>query len=246
VLGGVEDRGRSVARGERTELVADELRGDVLEGDHEVLRRAPPALARGHEGVGVHGGPSCLLVELSLVVQQRAHRPVLSCPAPGRRERHHAASPPARSQLERQPASERVAHHVRQVEAGLVHRPLDAIGQRSHGRRALQRRAACVTGQRHGQDVVATLQPRKHELPGAPRVQEPVQAEQRRAVARAMGRGEVAEVAHRSHGPGVMDESIPRRTIAPDLHTPAAVRAWRAGPAARVSSAPARSLGSPP
>jgi hypothetical protein len=63
---------------------------------------------------------------------------------------------------------------VRGLDARLVHRALDRVGQRDVGDISLDRRSAGVPGQRRGQDVVPAMQGGKDELPRAPRVGEAV------------------------------------------------------------------------
>jgi hypothetical protein len=79
---------------------------------------------------------------------------------------------------------------VRDVEAGLVHRALDAVGERVDADLPLDRGPARVARERDGQDVVAALQGGQHELTGAPGVDEAVQAHQRRPGAAAVLRDE--------------------------------------------------------
>jgi hypothetical protein len=66
------------------------------------------------------------------------------------------------------------------LESSLVHRALDRAGERGLADLSLDRRAARVAGQRERQHVVTVLQGGQDELPGAPRVEEAVQADERR------------------------------------------------------------------
>ena len=131
-----------------------------------------------------------MLEQPSLEAQQLAIRVVVRLPAAGRRERHDRARAPARGELERDVAAERVPDQVRGLEPGRVHRALDGVGERLAGERALDRRAAGVAGQRQRQDIVAALERRQHELPDPPGVEEAVQADHRRPGAPAMRRRE--------------------------------------------------------
>ena len=77
----------------------------------------------------------------------------------------------------------------------VVHRALDGVGQHGAGDLALDRGPARVPGQGQGQDVVVALQRGQHELPRPPRVDESVQADQRRPGASTVRWGE-----RREHG----------------------------------------------
>jgi len=63
-------------------------------------------------------------------------------------------------------AAERVADDVRRLEARVVHRTLDEIGEHRVADLPLDRRPAGMPGQGHGQHVVLVLQRGEHELPG--------------------------------------------------------------------------------
>ena len=65
-------------------------------------------------------------------------------PAARRRERHDGARAPARGELQREVAAERVAGDVRRLEAGLVQRALDRVTSASSGAPSAQRRPAGV------------------------------------------------------------------------------------------------------
>jgi hypothetical protein len=124
--------------------------------------------------------------QLRLEAEQVLVRVVAARPAAGRRERHDRLRPAARRELERDEAAERVAGEVRRLEAGLVHRALDRVGEQGVADLAHDRRAARVPGQRQGEDFVTALQRRQDELPGAPGVDEAVEADQRRPGAAAV------------------------------------------------------------
>jgi hypothetical protein len=111
-------------------------------------------------------------------------------PAAGRRERDDRSRPSARGELQRDVTAERVAGEVRHLEARLVHRALDGVGEHGVADLPLDRRAAGVAGQRRCEHVVMGLERRQHQLPGAPGVGEAVQAHERRPGAAAMRCGE--------------------------------------------------------
>ena len=88
--------------------------------------------------------------------------------------------------LQRDVAAERVADDVGGLEPGLVHRPLDPVGEHLVADLALDRRAARVAGEGQREHVVLGLELRQDQLPAAPGVGEPVQADHRRAGAAAV------------------------------------------------------------
>ncbi len=71
-----------------------------------------------------------------------------------------------------------------------VERPLDHVEEFANPGLVGGRRTARVTGQRRRQHVVPACECREHELPGPPRVGEPVQAQKRRTGTAAVGRRE--------------------------------------------------------
>ncbi len=85
-------------------------------------------------------------------------------PAAGRGQRHDRQSPAAGRELQRDVAAERVADDMGGLEAGLVHRPLDRVGQHGLADFSFDRRPAGVPGQRGGEHVVLTLERGQHEL----------------------------------------------------------------------------------
>ena len=118
----------------------------------------------------------------------RAPRPLASVLQPGRRDRRDGARAPAPRQHERDPPAERVAGHVRRLEARRVHGALDRVreclGRRLDSRR--EGRGAAEAGEVQGQDVETRLQQRQHRLEAAPGVTDPVNQEQRLPRAAAM------------------------------------------------------------
>jgi hypothetical protein len=164
--------------------------------ENDELRRAAAALGRSHDRPGVGRGRLGLLVHPCLRGQQLAPRLVAGRPAAGRREGDHAARAPPGGELERDEAAHGVAGHVRGLEAGLVHRPLDGVDHAGGARPALERRPAGVAGQRRGEHVVVALERGEHELPDPPRVGEAVQEHERRALAAAV-RGREGDVHRR-------------------------------------------------
>jgi len=95
---------------------------------------------------------------------------------------------------------------VRGLEARLVDRPLDRVGERGVADLSLDRRPARVPGEGQGQDVVTALERGQNELPGAPGVGEAVEAYQRRPGASAVrwgeGRGQAPDATWGSAGRG--------------------------------------------
>ena len=73
---------------------------------------------------------------------------------------------------------------------GLTHRTLDGVGERAIRDLTLDRRSARVPGQCGCEHVMPALESGQHELPGAPGVQEAVEADERLAGASAVGWGE--------------------------------------------------------
>jgi hypothetical protein len=83
-----------------------------------------------------------------------------------------------------------VARRVRRLPPHLIHRPLDGVDQLGAVRIVEQRRPAGVTEQRRRQHLMAATQGGQGQLPGAPRVSEPVQKHERRAGAGVILSGE--------------------------------------------------------
>ena len=130
--------------------------------------------------------------------------------------------------LQRDVAAERVADDVGGLEPGLVHRPLDPVGEHLVADLALDRRAAGVAGEGQREHVVLGLELRQDQLPAAPGVGEPVQADHRRAGAAAVNRGEGGV-----HGPATLTRRGPRqrcrsRILAPMVFAPPARHLLRA------------------
>ncbi len=94
----------------------------------DVVRGEAPALGRGEQRLRVRRGGLGLLDQPRLKGEHLLVRVVL--PTAGRGERHDRPRPPARGELERDVAAERVADEVRSLEARVVHRPLDGVGHR--------------------------------------------------------------------------------------------------------------------
>jgi hypothetical protein len=184
------DQRLGVARRHAADLVCEQLRRDVLEADDHVLRGPAPALGRGHDRVGMRRGDAGLLVQRREEPRRRHLRRVAGSPAAGRRERDDRLRPAACGELQRDVAAERVARDVSGREACGVHRALDRVGQRVHRDGPVERWAAGVPGHGGSEHVVLALEHRQHELPGPPRVGEPVQADERRPGAAAMERRE--------------------------------------------------------
>lgn len=100
------------------------------------------------------------LAHRRLEAEQLLVRLVPLGPATRGGERHDRLRPTARGELKRHVPSERVADEVGSVEAGLVHRALDRVGQQGVGDLPLDSRPARVPGQRKGEDVVVALERR--------------------------------------------------------------------------------------
>ena len=195
VARGVQQRHRRRAGRDAEQLVDEQLRRDVLVVGHEQLGRAAAALRRGEQRVGVRRHDAGGEHERPLHADQPRVRVVAGRPAAGRRERDDRARPAALGELQRDEAAERVAGQVRGLEAGRVHGPLDRVGQRRLVDLAVERGTARVAGERDRQDVVAAFERGQDELPGAPGVDEAVQAHERRPGAAAMGRREPRHLA---------------------------------------------------
>ena len=172
------------------DLVGEELGRDVLEARGREGGGAAPALSRPDDRVGVRGETPERVVHAGEVVEGVVDRVVAARPAAGRGERHDGFGPATGGELEREVPAERVADDVGGGEARLVERPLDRIEEFANPGLVGERRTARVTGQRRRQHVVPAFERREHELPGPPRVGEPVQAQKRRAGAAAVGRRE--------------------------------------------------------
>jgi hypothetical protein len=84
---------------------------------------------------------------------------------------------------------------LRGLDASLLHRTLDPVGERRIADLPLDRRPAGVTRKRGGKDVVMALERRQSELPGAPGIEEAMQAYERRPGASAVRWGEAREQA---------------------------------------------------
>ena len=153
-----------------------------------VTRRLPASVD--DDRLGVSGGSAGDHPYGGLEAQQIAVRLVAGCPAARGRKRGDGARASARGQLKRHEAAERVAGHVRRLEARFVQRPLHGVHQHARVDLAVDRRPARVTRERERQDVVAALEGREDELPDPPRVHEAVKEHERRPGAATVGRGE--------------------------------------------------------
>jgi hypothetical protein len=103
---------------------------------------------------------------------------------PGGAEHDRATGASPARKLERDPAAQRVAGDVHGFEPGPVELGLDRVGQGGDGRRALmKRRGGAKPGDVDRQDVVLAGQDREHRLPRAPAEAEPVDQQERIAVA---------------------------------------------------------------
>jgi hypothetical protein len=125
-------------------------------------------------------------VQLRLQREHLCAQRVLAGPAARGREGHHGARAAPRGELERDETAERARDDVGGFEARVVHGTFGRVGHQLSGGRAFERRPARVAGEGRGEDVVPALERGQHELPGAPRLHEAVQAEERRAGAAAM------------------------------------------------------------
>jgi len=190
-LGVLGHRDDARARGDAARLVGEQLGGDVLVVDGRVERRAALALRRGEQLLRVGRDRLDLLVQLGEEVECLAVGVVALRPAAAGRERHHRPRPAARRELERHVAAQRVADDVRGLEARVVHRPLELVGDEVGGDLSVERRAAGVADERRGEHVVMLLELRQHEVPGAPGVHEAVEEDERRAGAAAVEGGEL-------------------------------------------------------
>jgi hypothetical protein len=161
------------------QLVGDQLGGDVFEVDGDVLGRGAPAPGRGSNCLDVRGGAPQLLVNRREARQRFVEGRVALGPAPGRGQGHYRLGPPARGELQRHIAAQRVAGDVRGLEARVVHRPLDRVREQGVADVAIEPRPARVAEQRRSQHVVPALERRQRQLPGPPGVREPVQAHER-------------------------------------------------------------------
>lgn len=195
--------------------------------------------------------PSRSALEIGGSASQAAPGLVRVRPAARRRERHDAAGAPTRSQPLRQVSAERIAGHVRGVEARLVHCALDVVQHPIDAALRIEARPARVPRQVRCHDVAPALDRRAHELPRAGRVHEPVQEDERcgqpagpmrfmrgrccggaasRAIARAAPQG-------RSRGP--RGRAARRAGLRPGRRPPSRAEAARS-PAARSRSTGAR------
>ena len=151
----------------------------MVEVGRELFGRPPPASDGGRNLLGVGPGLRHELVHHCEVAEGVLVGVVALGPAARRRQRDDRARPPARGEPQRQVAAERVADEVRGLKARTVHRRLQEIGDRVLIDVSVQRRTAGVAGEGDRQDVVPGLKGREDELPAAPGVGEPVQADHR-------------------------------------------------------------------
>ena len=157
-----------------------------------VARRRPSAVATIASACGaVALACSCSCACRAEHVRAARSSPLAQPPAGAKATTRARAT--ARGELQRDEAAERVADEVGGLEARVVHRALDRVGdQRVRSTLAVERRPARVAGQRRREHVVAALERGQHELPRPPRVHEAVQAHERRAGAAAVRRTEGA------------------------------------------------------
>ena len=144
---------------------------------YSVARRRPSAVATIASACGATAFSwSCIVAKKPSVSSERL---VARRPPAGRGERHDRRRPAARGELQRDVAAERVADDVRGLEARVVHRTLDRVGDRGGGDRTIDGGPARVAGQRRGEYLVTALELRQHQVPGPPGVGEAVQADER-------------------------------------------------------------------
>ena len=153
-------------------------------------RCAAPALSGGQQRQRVRRGRLRRLDHRRLEAERVPVRLVAPRPAPCGGKRNDRFRAAARGELKRDVAAERVAGDVRRLEAGLVHRPLDRVGEHGVAHLPFDRRPTRVAGERGRQDIVTALERGQNELPDAPRVGEAVEANQWRTGAAAMSRSE--------------------------------------------------------
>ena len=83
---------------------------------------------------------------------------------------------------------------MRCFESGLVHRPLERVGQEIVSHPAVERRPARMSDERRREHLVMALEVRKHQIPGSPAIDEAVDQQQRRPAATAVKGGEAGQV----------------------------------------------------
>ena len=189
------DRG---AAGGAAHQVHDQLGRDVLVGLGDERGGAPAPRRRRDDRLGVDHRGAQQLLHVGEVGQRRAEDVVAVGPAARGGERRDRGRAPARGELERHEAPERVAGDGGGAEARRVHRPLDGVHHGARGHRLGQRRAARVAGQREREHVALALERGQHELPRPPGVGEPVEQDERRPGAAAVRRGEAHAMNARS------------------------------------------------
>ena len=192
-LGELDQRPHRLAVGGAADLVRDQVRREVLValGDHQgglatTLRRRddPIGVDRRHPEQLLGGG------EIGERVPERI---IAGGPAAGRGERDHAPGTSPLGELERQVAAQRVADDMCRLDSRLVHHRLERVGERALVRLPIERGAAGMTGQRRCEHVVPPLKGRQHKLPGAPRIGEPMQADEWCAAATTMRWTEISD-----------------------------------------------------
>ena len=194
----VDQRADRGAAGGAAHQVHDQRGRDVLVGLGDERGGAPAPRRRRGDRVGVDHRGAQQLLHVGEVGQRRAEAVVAVGPAARGGERRDRGRAPARGELERHEAAERVAGDGGGAEARRVHRALDGVHHGARGHRVGQRRAARVAGQREGEHVALALERGQHELPRPPGVGEPVEQDERRPGAAAVRRREAHAMNARS------------------------------------------------
>jgi SAM-dependent methyltransferase len=201
-VGEIQQRGQGITAAHAANLMGEQLGRNVRVVGRGVRGRPPAPVGRSDDRVRVRCGRPTEVPGVGEIAAPIAVGRVAGLPAAGRRQRDDAPRAPAGGKLQRHVAAERVADDVRRLEPGRLHRALDPIGERRGGQLAVERGAAGVAGERRREDVVVALQRGQDELPGPPRVGDPVHADERRAGASSVIRGE-SRVHETGHGTGV-------------------------------------------